>query len=72
LVGVKRNLTADFRIIKEMGNGSDKSEVVQIDVWNLSFTSLLLKKVDSLIICKNVEPGYGIFLLKVIFFPCLF
>ncbi|KAG8192562.1 hypothetical protein JTE90_015197 [Oedothorax gibbosus] len=33
LIGVKRELTADFRIIKEMGVDGDKSEVVHLDVW---------------------------------------
>ncbi|GIY49133.1 hypothetical protein CDAR_308421 [Caerostris darwini] len=33
LIGVKKELTADFRIIKTMGTDSGKSEVVHLDVW---------------------------------------
>ncbi|GFX99605.1 hypothetical protein TNCV_5026581 [Trichonephila clavipes] len=33
LIRVKRELTADFRIIKMMEVDSDKSEVVHLDVW---------------------------------------
>ncbi|GFY71750.1 hypothetical protein TNIN_265911 [Trichonephila inaurata madagascariensis] len=33
LIGVKRELTAEFRIIKAMGVDSDKSEIVHLDVW---------------------------------------
>ncbi|GFT72665.1 hypothetical protein NPIL_373461, partial [Nephila pilipes] len=33
LMGVKKELTADFRIIKAMGTDCDKIEVVHLDVW---------------------------------------
>ncbi|GFT30262.1 hypothetical protein TNCV_3467121 [Trichonephila clavipes] len=33
VIGVKREVTADFRIIKAMGVEYDKSEVTHLDVW---------------------------------------
>ncbi|XP_035229941.1 uncharacterized protein LOC118201889 [Stegodyphus dumicola] len=33
LIGIKKDLTADFHIIKEMGVDGDRSEVVYLDIW---------------------------------------
>ena len=36
LVGVKKDLTSEFKIIKEMGDDEDKAEIVRVDVWKNS------------------------------------
>ena len=33
LIGVSNSLFAEFKIVKEMGNSEDKSEIVKVNVW---------------------------------------
>ncbi|GIX86823.1 hypothetical protein CDAR_255451 [Caerostris darwini] len=33
LVGIKRDMANDFKIVKKMGNGDDRNEVVHLNVW---------------------------------------
>jgi hypothetical protein len=33
LVGVRNSLSAEFKLVKEMGNSEDKSEIVKVNVW---------------------------------------
>ncbi|GFU31366.1 hypothetical protein NPIL_542991 [Nephila pilipes] len=42
LIGVKKELTADFRIIKAMGTDCDKNEVVFLDVWKSEVLFMIL------------------------------
>jgi len=38
LIGVSNSLCAEFKIIKEMGNSEDKSEIVKVNVWKKETT----------------------------------
>jgi hypothetical protein len=33
LIGVNNSLCTEFKIVKEMGNSEDKSEIVKVNVW---------------------------------------
>jgi hypothetical protein len=38
LIGVSNSLCAEFKIVKEMGNPKDKSEIVKMNVWKKEIT----------------------------------
>jgi hypothetical protein len=55
LIGVSNSLCAEFKIVKEMGDSEDKSEIVKVNVWKKVFNNFTIYAIYS---PPNNKPDY--------------